>query len=127
MSMSISTTPSTTSGTQTDPPLPSVPFGLQPMALVIASFPPYPGFPTASMRAQLDQWKSSVGATVFTELAARQEAVRLWRLECENAHAQGLLNAVQLRATREILGDYGDDSRYTSSSGEYSTDEDEEN
>lgn len=117
----------------------SVSPAMTPSALLVASFPPYPGFPSASMRPLLSSWESANPRPISNDnidnienidnsewsKGYTTEALRLWRAECEAAHAQGLLNGVQMRATRDLVGDYYDDSRYTDSS-EYSTDEEEE-
>lgn len=104
--------------------------GLTSSSIVASTFPPY-DFPTATMRITLETWvkdnpmpdeESDKGEW---EQKYKDESARLWRLECESAHAQGLLNAIQMRATRDLVGDYYDDSRYTSSS-EYSSSEEEE-
>lgn len=100
-------------------------------SIVASTFPPYPGFPTVTMRATLDTWvknnprPATIDETNRWLVKYRDESIRLWRQECESAHAQGLLNGVQMRATRDLVGDYHDDSRYTSSSEYTSSEEDE--
>jgi hypothetical protein len=81
----------TTMATTTLPPPP-----LSNVALIYASFPPYPGFPTAAMRPLLAEWESSNSKDTTENWDEKRaaEAIRLWRLECEAHHCQGLLNAV---------------------------------
>ncbi len=103
-------------------------FGVTPGALAVAAFPPYPGFPTAAMRERLAKW--DLERPTKDGVDREEFVLRLWREECENAHAAGMLQAVADRARRDLIGctskgtestEYSDDDE---DEDEYETDDD---